>query len=126
MGARYSYVLTTILKNVLNRFPIFFPFESNRPSVFILLFNSGLIGRSWSMLFAAADYDVTLYDIDGKQLEGALAEIRKQLGELSKQGLLRGVLTAEQQFNNIKTTSIFEDCIRGASFIQVPFVLFMF
>ena len=78
------------------------------------------------MLFAAADYDVTLYDIDGKQLEGALAEIRKQLGELSKQGLLRGVLTAEQQFNNIKTTNIFEDCIRGASFIQVLFVLFMF
>ncbi|WAR06742.1 CRYL1-like protein [Mya arenaria] len=85
-----------------------------------LFSSSGLIGRSWSMLFAAADFDVEMYDIDEKQLQGAMAEVRTQLAELERLGLLRGKLSAEQQFSNIRTTSEFEDCVRGAFYECVP------
>ncbi|KAL4232929.1 Crystallin [Mactra antiquata] len=82
------------------------------------IIGSGLIGRSWSMLFAAADYDVCLYDIDEKQLSGAVQDIQKQLALLDKQGLLRGQLSADQQFKNISTTSDLSQCVENADYIQ--------
>lgn len=84
----------------------------------VAIIGSGLIGRSFAMLFAAADYDVWLYDIDTKQLASALAEIKTQLATLESQKLLRGSLTAQQQFQNIKTTDDFEQCVRHAAYIQ--------
>lgn len=81
-------------------------------------FNSGLIGRSWAMLFAAADYDVVVYDIDDNQLTGAMKEIRTQISLLESQKLLRGSLSADQQYKNIKTTKSLEDCVSGAGYIQ--------
>ena len=38
--------------------------------------HSGLIGRSWAMLFAAANYKVVMYDLEESQLTGALTYIR--------------------------------------------------
>ena len=71
------------------------------------------------MLFAAADYNVMLFDISDDQISGALEDIQKQLGDLEATGLLRGVLTAKQQFNNISTTSVLRDCVKEAIYIQV-------
>ena len=42
----------------------------------IILNHSGLIGRSWAMLFAAANYKVVMYDLEESQLTGALTYIR--------------------------------------------------
>jgi len=75
------------------------------------------------MLFAAANYDVSLYDIDDAQLESARNEVRSKLTDLEKQGLLRGSLNALEQFNNIRYTSDFNDCVKGAAYIQVLVVL---
>lgn len=71
------------------------------------------------MLFAAANYDVMIYDIDENQLSGAIAEIRNQIARLEQQKLLRGSLTPEQQFQNIRATGVLEECVKGASYIQV-------
>ncbi|KAH9503703.1 Crystallin, lambda 1 [Bulinus truncatus] len=75
---------------------------------------SGLIGRSFSMLFVSAGYKVVVYDIEPKQLEAAKNDIWKQLVSLEDQGLLRGKLTKEKQFENISTTTLLDECIRGA------------
>jgi len=75
------------------------------------------------MLFAAANYDVSLYDIDDAQLESARKEVRSKLTDLEKQGLLRGSLNALEQFNNIRYTSDFNDCVKDAAYIQVLVVL---
>ncbi|KAH3829971.1 hypothetical protein DPMN_103204 [Dreissena polymorpha] len=70
------------------------------------------------MLFAAAGYRVTVYDIEIRQLENAVSDIKMQLGDLERQGLLRGTLSADQQFQNIRTTTNFADAVKDVMYIQ--------
>ncbi|RUS78411.1 hypothetical protein EGW08_013825 [Elysia chlorotica] len=79
---------------------------------------SGLIGRSYTMLFISAGYNVTLFDILAEQTHAAKKDIWDQLKALEKQNLLRGTLTPEKQFELIATTESLEECVRGAFFVQ--------
>lgn len=84
----------------------------------IAVIGSGLIGRSFTMLFISAGYNVTLYDILHEQTHAAKKDIWEQIKVLEKQGLLRGTLTPEKQFELIDTTEDLEKCIQDAFFIQ--------
>ncbi|KAL1117550.1 hypothetical protein AAG570_003865 [Ranatra chinensis] len=90
--------------------------SGNRDKIGIV--GSGLIGRSWAMLFAAAGYHVTLYDTESGQVESAKREIRLQMERLEKDKLLRGTLTADQQFELISGTSSLAECVKDAVYIQ--------
>ncbi|KAH8401909.1 hypothetical protein KR009_008660, partial [Drosophila setifemur] len=86
---------------------------------------SGLIGRAWAMLFAAAGYRVRLYDILESQLTMALQELEKDLQSLEEKGSLRGQRSAAEQFSLIEVTTELRELVRDALYIQecVPEVL---
>ncbi|XP_017090890.2 lambda-crystallin [Drosophila bipectinata] len=86
---------------------------------------SGLIGRAWAMLFAAAGYRVQMYDILNTQLTTTLQELEKELHRLEEKGSLRGKIKAAEQFALIEVTTKLEELVKDAVYIQecVPEVL---
>jgi len=88
---------------------------------------SGLIGRSWAMLFAGAGYNVVLYDNVASQVKSALDDIKNQLITLEKTGMLRGKLNAAEQFALVKGGTVLAEAVKGSYYIQecIPEVLEM-
>jgi len=82
------------------------------------IIGSGLIGRSWAMLFASIGYQVMLYDILPLQLEEALQEITINLKEFQMKNILRGHLTAVEQLRCISSTTDLKVLVNKAIFIQ--------
>jgi len=58
-------------------------------SAHIGIIGSGLIGKSWAMIFASVGYKVVLYDVDAGQVERALSNIKEELVEFENAGTLR-------------------------------------
>ncbi|XP_053791980.1 lambda-crystallin homolog isoform X2 [Vidua chalybeata] len=84
----------------------------------VAIIGSGLIGRSWAMVFAAGGFKVKLYDIAQEQLTTALENISKQMKEMEKLGVLKGALSAEQQLALISVCTDLKAAVEGATFIQ--------
>jgi len=84
----------------------------------IAIVGSGLIGRSWAMIFASAGYQVVLFDIKQEQVNAALMDIKNQLDALTKSGLLRGTLTASEQMALITGTDQLAAACKDAVHVQ--------
>ncbi|XP_015420321.1 PREDICTED: lambda-crystallin homolog isoform X4 [Myotis davidii] len=79
---------------------------------------SGLIGRSWAMLFASGGFRVKLFDIEQQQITNALENIRKDMKLLEQSSSLKGSLSAEQQLFLITGCSNIQEAVEGAIHIQ--------
>lgn len=84
----------------------------------ITVIGSGLIGRSWSMVFISGGYHVKIYDNQPGQAANAIKEIRKQLEELEGQNMLRGSLSAAQQLALLSCYEDLAQALEGAFFVQ--------
>ncbi|KAM7406903.1 hypothetical protein PAMA_002885 [Pampus argenteus] len=84
----------------------------------ITVIGSGLIGRSWAMVFASGGYSVKIYDNQPGQAANAIAEIRKQMEELEEAHMLRGELTAMQQLALLSSYEDLTQALEGAFFVQ--------
>uniref|UniRef100_A0A8D0P5S9 L-gulonate 3-dehydrogenase n=1 Tax=Sus scrofa TaxID=9823 RepID=A0A8D0P5S9_PIG len=85
----------------------------------VAVVGSGLIGRSWAMLFASGGFRVKLYDIEQQQVTGALDTIRKEMKLLEQSGALKGSLGAEEQLALISGCSDLREAVEGTVHIQV-------
>ena len=83
----------------------------------ITLVGSGLIGGSWSIVFARAGYDVTLFDPSAAALETALNFIKTSAPALAGQGLLNGADPAAV-VARVKTATSLAEAVRDADYIQ--------
>lgn len=91
---------------------------SNIKDGHILIIGSGLIGRSWAMVFTSGGYKVKLYDIMEQQITAAMENIGKQMEELEKSGMLRGSLSMQQQISLISGCTDLKSAAEGATYIQ--------
>ena len=71
------------------------------------------------MLFAAAGYQVFMYDVERSRVDDALANIRVQLKSLDDAGLLRGKLSADEQHIRVHAVDSLAECLSPALYIQV-------
>eukprot|EP00095_Tigriopus_kingsejongensis_P008489 maker-scaffold18_size714446-snap-gene-5.18 protein:Tk08489 transcript:maker-scaffold18_size714446-snap-gene-5.18-mRNA-1 annotation:"hypothetical protein DAPPUDRAFT_306692" len=82
------------------------------------LVGSGLVGKSWAMIFASVGYEVWLYDIHQEQLDKAVIDIGRDVDQFEKDGTLRGTLPAHQQKKLIHITTDLAECIKGCVYVQ--------
>jgi len=80
---------------------------------------SGFVGRSWAMLFAAAGYEVKLYDAESQVVAAALDDILVQLVNINNAGMLRGQLSVTEQHQRITGVQSMADCVSDAIYVQV-------
>lgn len=79
------------------------------------ILGSGLIGRSWAMVFARGRHDVVLWDQDKPQIEKALAHIARTLPDMAEAGLIDD---AESVLSRISGVDTLEEVLDGADFVQ--------
>ncbi|KAA0715857.1 Lambda-crystallin -like protein [Triplophysa tibetana] len=84
----------------------------------ITVVGSGLIGRSWAMVFLSGGYKVKIYDNKAGQASAAIAEIKKQLEELQQARMLRGNLSAAEQLSLLSSHDDLQQALEGAYFVQ--------
>ncbi|XP_054472018.1 lambda-crystallin homolog [Anoplopoma fimbria] len=84
----------------------------------ITVVGSGLIGRSWAMVFISGGFSVKIYDNQPGQSAKAITEIRKQMEELEEAHMLRGDLNSTQQLGLLSSYDDLGRALEGAFFVQ--------
>jgi len=84
----------------------------------VLIIGSGIVGKSWAMLFASAGHKVRLYDSFPAALAAAPAQISGQLKSLEAKKQLRGKLSADEQIALISFKDNLKEALQGVTYIQ--------
>ena len=81
----------------------------------VAVVGTGLIGRSWAIVFARAGWDVRITDPSAEQLATAPGLIRQGLDELAAHGLADDPEGAAQR---VSPAASLEEAVRGADLVQ--------
>jgi L-gulonate 3-dehydrogenase len=79
------------------------------------ILGSGLIGRSWAMVFARGGHEVVLWDQDAAQVDKAMAHIVRTLPDMAEAGLIDD---ADRVRRRITGAASLGEALSGAGFIQ--------
>ena len=83
----------------------------------VAIVGTGLIGRSWSIVFVRAGFEVWLWDpVDGA-VSTAIDLIKEGLPSLAEENLLNGC-PVEQVFGRVHASNSLEDALDGADHLQ--------
>ncbi|MBW4982775.1 3-hydroxyacyl-CoA dehydrogenase [Mameliella sp. CS4] len=81
----------------------------------IAIIGAGLIGRSWSVLFARAGFDVQVWDVDPAVLERFPQDLARLCDTLQAEGLLED---REGTLARVRTCPTLEEAVSGVCFVQ--------
>ena len=81
----------------------------------VAIIGSGLIGRSWAMVFARAGWQAVLYDRVAGVADSALPLMRDGLEDQARHGL---VADAKAAFANISVANSVAACLEGVALVQ--------
>jgi L-gulonate 3-dehydrogenase len=81
----------------------------------VAIVGTGLIGRSWAIVFARAGWDVQITDPSAEQLAAAPRLIRQGLDELAARGLAGDAEAAAQR---VSPAATIEEAVRGVDLVQ--------
>ncbi|XP_022785467.1 lambda-crystallin-like [Stylophora pistillata] len=85
----------------------------------VAIIGSGLIGRSWSVIFSSAGFNFALYDTVASQLTNALTSIESQLHDMEIKGLMRCPgMAAEEAFKLVTSYDDLVKALDGAMYVQ--------
>ena len=79
------------------------------------ILGSGLIGRSWAMVFARGGHEVVLWDQDPAQVQKALAHVARTLPEMAEAGLVDDPAAAVARIHGAESLA---EALTGVGFIQ--------
>ena len=83
----------------------------------VAIVGTGLIGRSWSIVFARAGLEVWLWDPVEGAVSTAIKLIKEGLPSLAQENLLTGC-SVEQVFGRVHASESLEDALDGADHLQ--------
>jgi L-gulonate 3-dehydrogenase len=81
----------------------------------VAIIGSGLIGRSWGIVFARGGFDVALYDAGAGVADAARDLVAEGLSELAAQGLVGDAAAAARR---VRAAYSVADALSGAEFVQ--------
>jgi L-gulonate 3-dehydrogenase len=81
----------------------------------VAIIGTGLIGRSWAIVFARAGWDIALYDRIAGAADQALAQIANDLAELKSLDLIDDVNGTAKR---VRAAANLTDALDGATFVQ--------
>lgn len=81
----------------------------------VAVIGTGLIGRSWAIVFARAGWEVTLFDAVASTAQQARTLVSEGLAELAKHGL---VDKSDHAAKGVRVAANLADALEGASFVQ--------
>jgi 3-hydroxyacyl-CoA dehydrogenase len=83
----------------------------------IALVGAGVVGSSWSIVFARAGYEVRVYDAKPSTRDGVIASARSVAADLAAHGLIEAA-EVEPILARIKVAESLEAALAGASYVQ--------
>ena len=83
----------------------------------ITIVGTGLIGRSWSIVFARSGFEVWLWDPVEGAVSTAIKLIKEGLPSLAEENLLNGC-SVEKVFRRVHASDSLEDALDGAYHLQ--------
>jgi len=84
----------------------------------VAVIGSGIVGKSWAIVFSRAGYTVNLYDSVSSVLPSAIDYISQVTKDLHKVGLLRDCKTAEESYNRVKIVEDLREALKDVIWVQ--------
>ena len=83
----------------------------------VALVGAGVVGSSWSLVFARAGFEVAVYDANPSSAESTIDAVRTALADFEAQGLPPPE-SPEAILARIKPTAQLEDALAGVDYVQ--------